>query len=134
MYTKMAQDIKKGQVFENYIESYFKRRDWSVKRAKGHVPAYDLQITKDRTSLLVEIKHDMMSDETGNYCLEKASLDHTKSDYLVIGTPNEAYLVKMDTARKLFTQYPHRQVGDFSWNEGALIPKSVFQTNYQRLN
>jgi hypothetical protein len=133
MYPKMAQDIKRGEVFENYVESYFKRRGWSVKRAKGNTPAYDMVLTRGTSSIYVECKYDLMSDKTGNYCLEFASLQHTQSTVLVIGTPNEAYALSMDEARKLFNQYPHRQVGDIFTNMGALVPKIIFQTNYQRL-
>lgn len=43
-----------------------------------------------------------MSDITGNYCLEQKSLEQTKSDYLVIGTPNLAYILPVEEARKLF--------------------------------
>jgi len=121
-------------VFEDFVEAYFKQRGWTVKRAKGNVPGYDLIITKDRTSLYLECKHDEMSDITNNYCLEQASLEHTQSDYLVIGTPNLAYVLPMNEARKLFNQYPHKQVGDFIDNMAALVPCEVFKIkNYQCL-
>jgi len=73
-----------------------------------------------------------MSDTTGNYALEEKSLAQTQSQYLVIGTPNQAYLVPIAEARKLFNQYPKRQTGDFADNYSALVPKTAF-INYQRL-
>ena len=121
-------------MFEDYVAEYFRKHGWTIKRAVGNIPAYDLILTKGRTSILVEIKYDEMSEKTQNYCLELASLEHTKSDYLVIGTPSLAYLITVEEARKLFNQYPHKQTGDFMWNVSALVPKQVFVLNqYQRL-
>jgi hypothetical protein len=132
MYPKMKIDIGRGQVFEDYIEDYFKRRGWSVKRAKGNVPVYDMILTRGTHSLMVECKFDEMSDRTGNYCLEEKSLEQTQSDYLIIGTPNLAYILPIATARQLFNEYPKRQTGDFAHNFSALVPKLAF-INFQRL-
>lgn len=130
----MKIDIARGEVFELWVEDYFKRRGWTVKRAKGNVPAYDLCITKGRSSIYLEVKHDLMSDKTGNYALEQASLEHTQSTVLIIGTPREAYVLSMDEARKLFNEYPKKQTGDFAFNFSAIVPKQVFEINkYQRL-
>jgi hypothetical protein len=130
----MKLDLARGSVMEDFVEDYFKRRGWSVKRAKGNVPAYDLCVTKDRSSIYLEVKHDLMSDKTGNYVLEQASLEHTQSSVLIIGTPSEAYAIPMDTARELFNQYPHKQTGDFWWNVSAIVPKKIFEIKkYQRL-
>src|SRR5260221_12351499 len=107
MYAKMKTDIARGEIFENFIESYFKRRGWSVKRAKGNVPRYDMILTKGASSAYVECKYDEMSDRTNNYCLEQKSLEQTQSDYLIIGTLDLAYILPMETARKLFNEYPH---------------------------
>jgi hypothetical protein len=73
-----------------------------------------------------------MSDQTGNFCLESKSLEQTKSDYLIIGTPELAYILPMDTAKQLFNKYPKRQTGDFAWNYSALVPKTAF-INFQQL-
>jgi hypothetical protein len=129
----MKIDIARGATFELFIEDYFKRRGWTVKRAKGNVPGYDLILTKGRTSFYAECKHDIASDRTGNYALELASLEHTQSDYLIIGTSSLAYILPIEEARKLFNQYPKRQVGDFLDNYAAIVPKQVFALNYQRL-
>jgi hypothetical protein len=132
--TKFKKDLKRGSVFEDFVADYFQKRGWTVKRAKGNIPAYDLILTKDRSSIYVEVKFDELSDRTQNYCLEQASLEHTQSQVLIIGTPQEAYAVSMEDARKLFNQFPHRQTGDLPWNFSALVPKQVFQLNgYQRL-
>ena len=130
----MKIDIARGATFEEYVEEYFKRRGWTTKRAKGKVPAYDLCITKGPRSFYLECKFDELSDITNNYCLEFASLEHTQSDYLIIGTPNLSYILPMEEARKLFNQYPHKQTGDFMWNVSALVPCDVFRiNNYRRL-
>lgn len=100
MYPKMKIDVKRGEVFEDYVEGYFKQRGWTVKRAKGHVPAYDLILSKGTSSIYVEVKHDLMSDKTGNYALEQASLEHTQSSVLIIGTPEEAYAIPMTVSQK----------------------------------
>jgi len=132
MSPKLQIDIKRGAILEDWCEDYFKAKGWTVKRAKGNVPAYDQILTKGQQSISVEIKHDEMSDRTQNYCLERASLEHTQSDYLVIGTPREAYILKMNEARKLFNQYPKKQTGDIPDNVSAIVPKTVF-ASYQRL-
>ena len=130
----MKIDVARGEVFESFVEDYFKRRGWTVKRAKGNVPAYDLCITKGPRSFYLECKYDELSDITNNYCLEQASLEHTKSDYFIIGTPSLAYVLTVEEARKLFNQYPHKQTGDFAFNFSAIVPKQVFEiNNYQRL-
>jgi len=134
MYAKMKTDIAIGEIFENWVASYFKRRGWAIKRAKGNVPSYDLILTKDQTSIYVECKYQPMSDRTGNYALEQRSLEHTQSSVLITGTLQEAYAIPMNTARELFNQYPKKQTGDFAFNFSALVPKDVFRINhYQRL-
>src|SRR5687767_11194506 len=102
----MKVDLARGSLMEDYVENYFKRRGWTAKRAEGNTPQYDLILTKDRTSIYVEVKFDELSDITNNYCLEQASLEHTQSQFLIIGTPREAYVLGMDEARSLFNQYP----------------------------
>lgn len=119
---------------EDFVASYFKRRGWTVKRAVGNTPAYDICITRETSSVFIEIKHDILSEKTGNYCLELASLEHTQSSVLIIGTPNLAWVLPMDTARKLFNDYPKKQTGDFPNNYSALVPKQIFvSSNFQRL-
>jgi len=134
MYAKMKIDIARGGIFEDYVEDYFKQRGWTVRRAKGNVPSYDIIITRGRSSIPIEIKHDLMSETTGNYCLEQKSLEQTKSDYLIIGTPTLAYILPIEEARRLFNEYPKKQTGDFAWNFSALVPCEIFRiNNYQRL-
>jgi hypothetical protein len=125
MYPKLKIDIKRGAIFEDYIEGYFKRRGYSVKRAKGYTPAYDLIVTKGSRSFYLECKHDILSDVTGNYALEFDSLSHSKSDYLVIGTPKEFCILSMDDARRLRDKFPSKQTGDFVTNFSALVPKHI---------
>ena len=130
----MKIDVRRGAVFEDFVEGYFKQRGWAVKRAKGNVPAYDLILTRGTSLIYVECKYDQMSDKTGNYALEQRSLEHTQSSVLIIGTPQEAYAIPMDTARELCNIYPKRQTGDFAFNFSALVPKEIFKINdYQRL-
>jgi hypothetical protein len=118
-------DLKRGAILEDFVADYFSKRGWATHRAKGKVPSYDIIITKGAKSLWLEVKHDVMSDTTGNYCLEQKSLTQSKSHILVIGTPHELYALPMNTARELFNEYPKRQTGDFADNMSALIPKSV---------
>jgi hypothetical protein len=130
----MKIDIARGEIFEQFVEGYFISGGWTIKRAKGNVPAYDLCITKGPRSFYLECKFDELSDITNNYCLEQASLEHTQSDYLVIGTLNLAYILPIEEARKLFNEYPKKQTGDFDCNLSAIVPKEVFSINkYQRL-
>jgi hypothetical protein len=97
-----------------FIESYFKRRSWTVKRAVGHVPAYDMCITKGPASIYVECKYDLMSDRTGNYALEKASLEHTQNQVLIFGTTAECYALPMETARRFFNRLSQKADRRFS--------------------
>jgi hypothetical protein len=127
-------DLKRGQELEDYIEEYFKGRGWSVKRARGNIPAYDAILTKEATSIAVEIKHDILSDSTGNYALEGKSLQQTQSDILIIGTVRECYALPISTAKKLYNAFPKKQTGDQLYNISALVPKQVFIDNhFQRL-
>jgi hypothetical protein len=131
---KLQIDIKRGAILEDYVQAYFERRGFKIHRAKGYIPAYDLIATKGQQSIYVEVKHDEMSDSTGNYCLEKKSLDQSKSHILVIGTPQECYALPMETARKLYQDFPKKHTGDQQQNVSALVPKSVFiSSNFQRL-
>jgi hypothetical protein len=52
----MVQDVKRGKLFEDY----FKRLGWTIKRAEGHIPAYDMILTKGRDSIYIECKYDEM--------------------------------------------------------------------------
>lgn len=127
-------DLKRGLELEDYVEEYFKTRGWSIKRARGHTPAYDMILTRGATSIALEVKYDILSDSTGNYALEAKSLQQTQSDILVIGTPRELYALPMDTARKLYQAFPKKQTGDHPNNISALVPKSVFvENNFQKL-
>lgn len=91
-------------------------------------------LTRGATSIALEVKHDILSDSTGNYALEKKSLEQTQSDILIIGTPKELYALPMDTARKLYQAFPKKQTGDYQNNISALVPKQVFISNkFQRL-
>jgi hypothetical protein len=130
---KFKRDLARGSLFEDFIADYFRERGWTIKRATGLTPAYDLVLTRRRTTIMVEVKYDAMSDATGNYCLERKSLLQTQSAYLIIGTPQEAYTLPMNEARKLYNEYPKRQTGDFQSNISALIPKTVF-SKFQSLN
>lgn len=125
-------DIKRGAVFEDYVEEYFRNRGWTIKRPKGYHPSYDFIFTRDRSSVRVEAKHDLMSDITGNFCIEKATLDHTTADVLILGTIHEAYAIPMDTARKLFNDFPKKQTGDLECNYSAIVPKRIF-SHFQKL-
>jgi hypothetical protein len=119
----LQEDLKRGKLLEDFVAEYFSKRGWAIHRAKGKVPAYDLIITKGTKSLWIEVKHDILSDTTGNYCLEQKSLSQSKSHILIIGTREELYALPMETARELFNEYPKRQTGDFADNISALIPK-----------
>jgi hypothetical protein len=67
-----------------------------------------------------------MSDTTGNYCIEKRSLERTIASILIIGTPKEAYMIPVDELKKLVQGYTPRQTGDTPDNLSYLIPKTVF--------
>lgn len=130
---KFKADLARGNILEDFVADYFTNRGWTVERAEGYTPAYDLRITRDTSSLLLEIKHDILSDQTNNYALESRSLTYSKSDFLVIGTPNELYYLPMQKARQLMNQYPFVQAGDMDHNPTALVPKQVLITNAKRL-
>jgi hypothetical protein len=130
---KVKKDIKRGAVFEDFLESLFKARGWVVKRAMGYVPAYDLIITKDRSTLKIEAKFDEMSDSTGNYAFEKKSLDQSQSDLFIIGTLKEAYVLTLDQAKWFYeTATDIRQTGDQQTNYSALVPKFEVAIKAQR--
>jgi hypothetical protein len=113
---KFKADLTRGNILEDFVADYFTSRGWTVERTEGYNPSHDLRITRDRSSFLLEIKHDVLSDKTQNYALEEKALTHSKSDILVIGTPNELYYLPMQTARELLARYPKIQAGDLPNN------------------
>lgn len=132
-------DEARGKVLEDFTESYFRRLGWSVSRAKGHVPAYDLIVTRDRSSLLIECKADYKTHYTGNFALERDALAHSKADYWVIaemnldGTIKDAYLFPIATLNLIYPKYSERQMGEFLNNVGVLVPKDSLTIYAQRL-
>lgn len=130
---KFKQDLARGNILEDFVADYFIKRGWTIQRAVGYSPAYDMQITRGSSSILLEIKHDILSDTTGNYAFESRALTHSKSDILVIGTMNELYYLPMQKARELFNQWPKVQTGDIASNYSALVPKQVLINQAKRL-
>jgi hypothetical protein len=73
----------------------------------------------------IEVKFDQRSDDTGNLCIEKASLDYSNADIFVIGTVGNAYVLTLDQAKWLYKNATDKRcVGDIAQNWCAIIPKS----------
>jgi len=117
-------DIKRGAVLENAVRAKFEAKGFHVTHVDKKFKYWDFAISKGDICSKVEVKADYRSDETGNYCLEKKSLDNTIASLMVIGTPQEAYLIPIDEVRKLFNEATDiRDVGDIRGNYSAIIPK-----------
>jgi hypothetical protein len=122
-------DLVRGAVFEDWFCEYRRKRGGRPVKTSGFFPAFDVE-DQGRT---YELKHDIYSNRTGNYALEKRSLEKSKADFLVIGTPSEAYFLPLETARTIYRAYPERRIGDSPDNWGVLVPKQELINYAQRL-
>ena len=127
--TKFNQDKIRGGVFEDWFCDYRLKRGGRPKRSQGYFPDFDVE-DEGKT---FELKHDIYSVRTGNYALEKRSLEKSKADYLVIGVPGDAYFLPLETARTIYRAYPERQIGDHPDNRGVLVPKDELKFYAQQL-
>jgi hypothetical protein len=121
---KFNTDIKRGTVLEDLVRQKFEARGFFVTHIEGKFKYWDFAVSRGNLTAKVEVKNDLRSTETGNFCLEKQSLDNTIASLMVIGTPQEAYLIPTDEVRKLFHEATDiRDVGDQRGNYSAIIPK-----------
>ena len=73
----------------------------------------------------VEVKYDYRSEDTGNVCIERSSLDYSTADIFVIGTIGNAYVLSLNQAKELYKNATDKRcVGDIAQNWCAIIPKS----------
>lgn len=121
---KFNTDMAVGDVLENAVRAKLEAKGWHVVHVPGKFAYWDFAISKGAVTSKLEVKHDKMSDTTGNYCIEKRWLSHTIASILIIGTPTEAYMIPVDEVRELVkTCIDVRQVGDQATNQGYLFPK-----------
>jgi hypothetical protein len=121
---KFNTDMAVGDVLENAVRAKLEAKGWHVTHITGKFVYWDFAISKGPVTSKLEVKHDKMSDTTGNYCIEKRWLEHTIASILIIGTPQEAYMIPVDEVREMVKGCTDiRQVGDQQTNQGYLFPK-----------
>jgi hypothetical protein len=121
---KFNSDMAVGDVLENAVRAKLEAQGWHVTHITGKFVYWDFAISKGGMTSKLEVKHDRLSDTTGNYCIERRWLQHTIASILIIGTPQEAYMIPVDEVRELVkTCTDIRQVGDQQSNTGYLFSK-----------
>jgi hypothetical protein len=133
----IEQQKKIGLPFEHSVARLLEIKGWKVKRnpapqdrVSQALQDYDLWIKKDGESYWVEIKKDVMSQSTGNVCIDWRSLEKSKSSIFILGLPNEygtdIFKMPLKSAYLYGKNYPiQKKVGQ--WGETcALIPKDEF--------
>ncbi|MDQ3816138.1 MAG: hypothetical protein M3362_00420 [Acidobacteriota bacterium] len=122
--SKFQADIRVGDVLENAVRAKLEAQGWHCVHVPGKFAYWDFAISRGDMTSKLEVKHDRLSDSTGNYCIEKRWLEHTIASILIIGTPQEAYMIPVDDVKELVKGCTDvRQVGDQATNQGYLFPK-----------
>jgi hypothetical protein len=123
-----------GQRFELSVKHLLEIKGWTVKLNESddlkQLQKYDLWITKNGSSYWVEVKKDIMSERTGNVCIDWDSLSKSKASLFVIGLPNEygtdIFTMPLKAIYEYAKKYPvQKKVGQWGL-ENALIPKMKF--------
>lgn len=71
----------------------------------GYFPGYDIKtIGPDGKEHTWEVKHDLMSEKTGNIYLELEALSHSHAEWLAIVTARTIYLLPLSEAKKIANQ------------------------------
>lgn len=126
-------DVSRGGVLEDAVRKKLEANGWHVTHVGGKFHYWDFAISKGSMCCKVEVKHDIKSDETGNYCIEHQWLKHTLASLLIIGTPKEAYMIPIDEVRKIVSGWKDvRDVGDQQLNFSSIIPKHLIINKAKR--
>jgi hypothetical protein len=122
-----------GQSFEQSFANLLEIKGWSVTFNEGEyedLKTCDLKITKNGLTLWVELKKDLMSQKTGNVCVEIKALSHSKAPILVYGLPTpywtDIYKMPLKTMLQYAIEYPVKKWVGSPKVYAALIPKDIF--------
>lgn len=130
----LTDQLKIGQQFELSVKNLLEIKGWvvSLNQSKdlATLRKYDLAIKKDGCSFWVEIKKDVMSERTGNICIDYDSLSKSESSIFILGLPNQygtdIYKMPLQTIYRYAKDYPiQKAVGQWGL-KNALIPKNEF--------
>jgi hypothetical protein len=103
-----------GKEVEHEVCQYFQRKYHQTYVIEGKYSGGDIYIPE--VNLLVEVKYDIMSDQTGNYCFEIAhngnpsGLAVTQSNWWVQVDSREYCLIPTETLKMLIREWRLRAV------------------------
>src|SRR6266851_5384249 len=81
---QFIQDRERGKPGQQYVAEMLRSWGHEVEEVPdGYFPGYDLKLKIGGT---IEVKHDYLSEKTGNVFLELEALNHSQADWLAIVT------------------------------------------------
>lgn len=127
--------LKIGQAYEQTVKRLFEKKGAIVEENIGdyeQLKGCDLIVTKDGRRWLVEVKLDVMSQKTGNVCVELEAMFHSKSELIVYGLPQDQwtdmYIIPRLQLLQFARDYPIKKfVGQWK-TQSAIIPIPEFIT------
>ena len=123
------EQLEKGEQFEIYVDNEFKKNSIDI----GRYFSPEGQ-NSGENEFGIEVKHDIMSLQTGNYYIELCERHSEKHDYVnsglmkddntryfILGTPNKYYIVSKDA---LLNEYKSMDKTSKYWqNDKKLVEK-----------
>lgn len=146
-------DLENAQQVENELQQMYINSGYTATTTAhlGQFSGYDIHITSGGTliSYTLEVKHDIMSDVTGNIAIElnkkinnkieKSGLSATNADYQVYKIRNKFYSISTADLKILLRKLKDNNAlpivsgGDGGSVQLALISKYVFKQNSKQI-
>lgn len=128
-------DLAIGKTIENEVCRYIQRKYKSAQVIDGYCKGGDIIVPE--VNLLIEVKYDIMSHKTGNFCIEieyagePSALATTESDWWVIVDYDWMIWLTPDTIWMIMKQHGLRPVhltgsGDSKEKVAYLVKKELF--------
>jgi hypothetical protein len=123
-----------GIWFEDLIDPVFIGMGFKV-RSSDHLKyqqkkGWDKELEINGVRSKVELKYDVMSEQTGNVFIDLDSIRKSTAPIWIIGLPSDAridtYSVLLSDLGPYATSYPIKVPGGEYHLKGALIPKYIF--------
>ncbi len=130
MPTKFITDLTRALPAEIFVAQWYADKGCDVQRSEGYFPWYDLAVKRhDTRPFTVEVKHDFLAHQSGNFFLEKRCLEHSKADILVYcyGSPiTTLYFLDLPKTLNRLKPFPPNTKGGDQAEFGWLFSKRKF--------